>query len=81
MKDEDQRTGISKRGDGRGPRENTDIVYTHGRVHIQTEVGRNSRSKKILNEGLQLNVPSIYNECPRVIVIGAKTMNWSVRYT
>ena len=35
-------------------------MYTYSHSHVQTEVSRSSRSKK-LNEGLELDVPSIYD--------------------
>ena len=55
-RDENQETGISKR-EG----ENIDIMYTPSKVRAQTEVSRNNRSKKGLNEGLELDVQSRYN--------------------
>jgi len=75
----ERRVYISK--GGRRLRDNADIMYTHSQVHVQTEVRRGIRGKNRLNEGLELDVPSICNQISKIIVIDAKTMDWSVQCT
>ena len=56
-------------------------MYTYSHVHVQIEVSRNIRSEKKLNEGLELDVPSIYNWPFKSGVTDAKMMVLSVQCT